>query len=106
MTAEPAGADIIGLVTSVPGVLGIEPGIGTTLRTLDARIRRAPGAANHFGLHIDSDKGEVVVEVCVDHSRETREIVREIQEVVRTALQGAHSTEPTILVRVQSLSVG
>lgn len=105
MTAKPAGANIIGLVTSVPGVLGIEPGIGTTLRTLDARIRRAPGAAKHFGLHVDTDNGEVVVEVCVDHSRETREIVREIQEVVQTALHGAFSSEPTILVRVQSLSV-
>lgn len=104
MTADPAEADIIGLVTSVPGILGIEPGIGTTLRTLDARIRRDRRAANHFGLHIDSDNGTIVVEVCVDHSRATREIVREIQDVVRTALQGAFSAEPTILVRVQSLS--
>ena len=105
MTAEPAAATIADLVTAVPGVQGIEPGIRTTLRTLDARIRRVRGAAHHFGLHVDRDQNTVVVEVCVDHSRAVRHIVRDIQDVVRTSLQDAFSSAPVVLVRVQSLQV-
>ena len=100
MAAELAGADLLDLVTSVPGVRGIEPGIGSTL---DARIRRTSGATGGVGLHLDRVNATVTVEVGVDHCRPVRETVQEIQDVIRTALREALPSEAVFLVHVQSL---
>ncbi|HIW68446.1 MAG TPA: hypothetical protein H9878_09990, partial [Candidatus Dietzia merdigallinarum] len=74
----PAAADLLAVVTSVPGVHAIEPGLGTALRTIDARVRRSSARTAHFGLHIDTAEGTALVEVCLDRSRPVREGVRDI----------------------------
>lgn len=108
MSTEPTAADLIDLVVAIPGVRGVEPGVGTTIRALDARIRRNGSRATRFGLHLDDTEGTVTVEVCVDHTRPVRESVREIQRVLQNALRdtmpsGASTAGPEIHVRVQSL---
>lgn len=106
MNTEPTAAELIDLVVAVPGVNGIEPGIGTSLRALDARIRRAGSESSHFGLHVDREGCRVTVEVSLDHSRPVRQSVRDIQVVLRNAL-GATAPDGTELeVRVQSLHRG
>lgn len=104
-TGELTAAELVDLVAELPGVRGIEPGVGTTLRTLDARIRRADAGASHFGLHVDSDAGTVKVEICVDRSRPVRESVRDIQQTLQRALRDTLPAETEFHVRVQSLSV-
>lgn len=103
MSTEPTAAELIDLVVATPGVSGIEPGVGTTLRTLDSRIRRADAEANHFGVHVDRADATVTVEVCLDRSRPVRECVRAIQLALREALDGTMPARTEWRVRVQSL---
>ncbi|MFN3600840.1 MAG: transcriptional regulator [Dietzia sp.] len=103
---KPTTAEVIALVVAIPGVNGIEPGIGTTLRALDARIRRAGSDSSHFGLHIDRAERKVTVEVCLDPSRSVRQSVREIQSVLRNALGSTVPDGTELEVRVQSLDRG
>ncbi|MDX2358520.1 transcriptional regulator [Dietzia sp. PP-33] len=106
MRTEPTAAELIDLVAAVPGVSGIEPGIGTSLRALDARIRRSGSQTSHFGLHVDRAEGSVSVEVCLDRSRPVRDTVRDIQLVLRSALAGTVPDGTELQVRVQSLDPG
>ncbi|GAA4260937.1 transcriptional regulator [Dietzia aurantiaca] len=100
----PAAADLLAVATSVPGVHAIEPGLGTALRTIDARVRRSSARTAHFGLHIDTAEGTALVEVCLDRSRPVREAVRDIQLELRRALAAqAGETAAEVTVRVQSL---
>ncbi|MCT1886657.1 hypothetical protein [Dietzia cinnamea] len=104
MNTEPTAAQLIELVVAIPGVTGIEPGIGTSLRALDARIRRTEPHATHFGLHVDHNARTVTVEVSLNRSRPIRQTVRDIQHALHGAL-AATMPEPTQWqVRVQSLS--
>ena len=104
MRTEPTAAQLIALVVAIPGVAGIEPGIGTSLRALDARIRRTGPHATHFGLHVDHNARTVTVEVSLNRSRPIRQTVRDIQHALHGAL-AATMPEPTQWqVRVQSLS--
>lgn len=102
--AGPTAADLVDLVAAVPGVRGIEPGVATTLRTLDARIRRTGAGSSHFGLHVDRDAATVTVEVCVDRSRPVRESVRDIQHTLQRTLRDALPAGLEVHVRVQSLA--
>lgn len=111
-TAELSASDLLAVVAAVPGVHGIEPGLGTALRTLDARIRRTDSHASHFGLHVDTAAGSTLVEVSLDRSRPVRETVRDIQVALRRALAelADHAGSGTgtgtgteVSVRVQSL---
>lgn len=117
-------ADLVGAVTAVPGVSGLEPGIATTLRALDARLRRSDPAPARYGLVVDRDSGEVTVEIGVSGRLPVRRIVEDVQRAVQRAVSGATTggtdpsdgtsvgTEagrptpgvPRVLVRVQSLS--
>ena len=102
--ATPTAADLLAVVTSVPGVHAIEPGLGTALRTIDARVRRSSARTAHFGLHIDTAEGTALVEVCLDRSRPVREAVRDIQLALRRALAAqAGEADAEVTVRVQSL---
>lgn len=101
--AQMTAADLVDVVTSVPGVGGIEPGIGTTLRALDARIRRTGQPAAHFGVHIDRDAGSVTVEVCVTGPGAVNEVVTDIQRAVGAALRDVFPSGPRVRVRVQSV---
>lgn len=105
MTIEPTAAELIDLVVAVPGVRGIEPGIGTSLRALDARVRRSESRSAHFGLRVDRAEGTVTVEVCLDRTRPVRETVRTIQLALRGALAGSDPDGTELQVRVQSLDI-
>lgn len=109
-TAYLSTTDLLAVVTSVPGVRAIEPGLGTALRTLDARVRRSGTRTAHFGLHIDTAEGTALVEVALDRSRPVRETVRGIQLALRQALASDRDRPGTdaesgseVTVRVQSL---
>lgn len=115
-------ADLVDVVTAVPGVAGLEPGVATTLRTLDARLRRSDPSAARYGLVLDRDRGEVTVEISLSGPLPLRSVVEEVQRAVQRAVAGngagsaaadstaADSTEagsaaaPHVLVRVQSLA--
>lgn len=103
MSSEPTARDLVEMVTSIPGVRGLEPGIGTTLRALDARVRRVGVDRAHFGLDLDRPGGAVTVEVSVDRSRSIRDIVRDVQAALQDALAGSMPAGVDARVRVQSL---
>jgi hypothetical protein len=108
MSTEPApaarAAALIDVVTAVPGVRGIEPGISTTLRTLDARLRRTDASAVRYGLVVDLESGTVTVEIGVIGELPLRSVVEEVQRAVQSALADHGSGGPEVLVRVQSLT--
>lgn len=109
MSAEPAPTPVTGaralidVVTAVPGVLGLEPGIATTLRTLDARLRRSDPSAARYGLVIDPGTGAVTVEISVGGPHPVRAVVEEVQRAVQHAVGETAAGRPQVLVRVQSL---
>lgn len=105
MTTDPTATQLIDLVTAVPGVTGIEPSIGTSLRALDVRIRRSGTQTAHFGLHVNRAEGSVSVEVCLDRTRPLRETVRDIQLALRGALANTTPGRAELQVRVQSLDI-
>ncbi|WP_313818380.1 hypothetical protein [Citricoccus sp.] len=102
-TGAVTAADLISVVEAVPGVRGIEAGIATTLRSLDARLRRQHTDHVRFGMVIDPVTGQVVVEIALTVLRPVWQIVAEVQGAVQAALQDA-GTGREVLVRVQSLS--
>lgn len=104
MRTEPTASELVDLVVAIPGVAGIEPGIGTSLRALDARIRRTGPHATHFGLHIDHSGGTVTVEVSLDRSRPVRDTVQDIQHTLQNALAATTPESTRWQVRVQSLT--
>lgn len=106
MRTEPTAAELIALVESIPGVSGIEPGIGTALRVLDARIRRTGPGSTRRGLLVDRVDNTVTVEVCLDRSRPIRDSVGDIQLVLRDALGDTVPAGTELQVRVQSLDRG
>lgn len=106
MSTEPTARALVDVVTAVRGVCGIEPGVGTTLRTLDSRVRRSGIDQSHFGLHLDRTSGSLVVEVSLDRTRPIRDTVRDIQAALRAALASGAPAETTVRVRVQSLDPG
>lgn len=86
------------------GVSGLEPGIATTLRTLDARLRRNDSSANRYGLVIDRDSGRVTVEIGVRGPTPVRRIVEDVQRAIQRAAGDPGIGAPQVLVRVQSLT--
>lgn len=107
MRTEITAADLITVVCAVPGVEGLEAGIASTLRTLDARIRRDGAAHSRYGLIVDSTAGTVTVEVALNRHAPVRAIVEAVQRAVRDALASAEPRSHVgwqVLVRVQSIS--
>lgn len=128
MTTEDTAAALVRIVTGVPGVRGIEPGITSALRTLDAHLRGQDGQVARFGIVVD-DAQRTTIEVGLDGSRPIRQVVRDIQATVMQTLgqpeepdgpeaesphadgggqrpqHGADARpRPSVTVRVQSLS--
>lgn len=97
-------ATLVDVVSAVPGVNGLEPGIATTLRTLDARLRRGDTSAARCGLVIDRAGGRIIVEIAVSGALPVRRIVEDVQRAVHRGVAGPGTTAPEVLVRVQSLS--
>lgn len=101
--------DLIGVVTAVPGVRGIEPGVASTLRTLDARLRRHNPSAARYGLIVDQETGDVTVEVALYSDLPVRSVVEDVQRSILRALGHTETGRvepgrPRVLVRVQSLT--
>ncbi|WP_167149525.1 transcriptional regulator [Actinomyces sp. ZJ308] len=119
MTTSLSAAELAKLVTAVPGVRGIEPGIGSTLRAIGSRIQQQDPRQARFGIIVEAGSQRAVIEIGIDGSRPVKEIVRDVQETIIGALSqagvhdngseatrpsdvGARST-PRVTVRVQSL---
>ncbi|MCR2053531.1 transcriptional regulator [Actinomyces bowdenii] len=94
MTTEDTAAALVRTVTAIPGVRGIEPGIASALRILDAHLRGQDGQVARFGIVVD-DAQRTTIEVGLDGSRPIRQVVRDIQAAVMQALhQPEESNEP------------
>lgn len=101
----PVGAaTLVDVVTAVPGVAGLEPGVATTLRSLDARLRRGDTSAARYGLVIDRESGRVVVEIAVSGALPVRRVVEDVQRAVHRAVSDTDAPAREVLVRVQSLA--
>ena len=122
MTTSLSAAELANLVTAVPGVRGIEPGIGSTLRAIGSHIRQQDPRQARFGVVVEAGSHRAVIEIGIDGSRPVREIVHDVQETIIRSLSeagepddtpearedygspgvGGRST-PQVTVRVQSL---
>ena len=110
MTINLSAAELTHVVTAVPGVRGIEPGIGSTLKAIGSRMSGDPATAR-FG--IESGAQKVIIEIGIDGSRAVKEIIRDVQEAVLRSLSQASreggasgsgsKPQPQVRVRVQSL---
>ena len=122
MTTSLSAAELTHLVTAVPGVRGIEPGIGSTLRALGSRMRQQDSQQARFGVIVEEGSRQAVIEIGIDGSRPVKDIVRDVQEaVIRSLSQAGESGDasearedsgssdvgeqsaPQVTVRVQSL---
>ncbi len=121
MTTSLSAAELANLVTAVPGVRGIEPGIGSTLRAIGSRIRQQDPQQARFGVIVEEGSRRVVIEIGIDDSRPVKDIVRDVQEtIIRSLSQAGDSDDasearedsdscigdqraPRVTVRVQSL---
>ena len=112
MTISLSAAEFTHVVTAVPGVRGIEQGIGSTLKAIGSRRSGDPATAR-FGIIIESGAQKVIIEIGIDDSRTVKEIVRDVQEAVLRSLSQANreggvsgsdsKPQPQVRVRVQSL---
>ena len=107
MTIKLSAAELTHVVTAVPGVRGIEPGIGSTLKAIGSRMSGDPAAAR-FGIIIESGGQKVLIEIGIDGSRKVKEIVHNVQEAVLASRKGGalgsgSKPQPQVRVRVQSL---
>ena len=122
MTTNLSAAELAHLVTTVPGVRGIEPGIGSTLRAIGSRMRQQDPQQARFGVIIEEGSSRAVIEIGVDGSRPVKDIVRDVQEAITRSLSQAgesgdpsearegsgsfdvgEQSAPQVTVRVQSL---
>ena len=122
MTTSLSAAELAHLVTAVPGVRGIEPGIGSTLRALGSRMRQQDPQQARFGVIVEEGSSRAVIEIGVDGSRPVKDIVRDVQEAIIGSLSQANESDdaseaqegsgssdvgeenmPQVTVRVQSL---
>ena len=106
MTIKLSAAKLTHVVTGVPGVRGIEPGIGSTLKAIGSHMSGDLADAR-FGIIIESGE-KVIVEIGIDGSRKVKEIVHNVQEAVLASREGGASgsgskPRPQVRVRVQSL---
>ena len=122
MTTSLSAAELTHLVTAVPGVRGIEPGIGSTLRALGSRMRQQDSQQARFGVIVEEGSRQAVIEIGIDGSRPVKDIVRDVQETILRSLSQAsesgdasearessdssdvgEQSAPQVTVRVQSL---
>ena len=122
MTTNFSAAELAHLVTAVPGVRGIEPGIRSTLKAIGSRIGQQNPQQARFGVIVEAGSRRAVIEIGIDDSRPVKDIVRDVQETIIRALsqvseagdasdaqEGSGSSgtgdrdAPRVTVRVQSL---
>ena len=98
--ATSSAARLVEVVTPIPGVRGIEPGITSALKVFSTRVRGDDDTAR-YGVTIDHDAQTVIIEVGVTGDRPIIETVKQIQQAVLEELeQGDYTAE----VRVKSLT--
>lgn len=122
MTTSLSAAELAHLVTAVPGVRAIEPGIGSTLRAIGSHMRQQDPQQARFGVIVEEGSSRAVIEIGVDGSRPVKDIVRDVQEAIIGSLSQASESDgaseaqegsgssavgdqsaPQVTVRVQSL---
>ena len=122
MTTSLSAAELAHLVTAVPGVRGIEPGIGSTMRAIGSHIRQQEPRQARFGVVVEAGSRRAVIEIGIDSSRPVKDIVRDVQETIIRSLSQAGECDdasesredsgssgvgdrdtPQVTVRVQSL---
>ena len=122
MTTNLSAAELAHLVTAVPGVRGIEPGIGSTLRAIGSHIRQQDPHQARFGVVVEAGSRRAIIEIGIDSSRPVKVIVRDVQETIIRSLSQAGECDdasesredsgssgvgdrdtPQVTVRVQSL---
>ena len=95
MTTNLSAAELANLVTAVPGVRGIEPGIGSTLRAIGSHIRQQDPRQARFGVVVEAGSRRAVIEIGIDGSRPVREIVHDVQETIIRSLSEAGEPDDT-----------
>ena len=121
MTTSLSAAELAHLITAVPGVRAIEPGIGSTLRALGSHMRQQDPQQARFGVIVEEGSRRAVIEIGIDGSRPVKDIVRDVQEtIIRSPVPGGRvgrplrgpgglrllareQSAPQVTVRVQSL---
>ena len=106
MTTSLSAAELANLVTAVPGVRGIEPGIGSTLRAIGSHIRQQDPRQARFGVVVEAGSRRAVIEIGIDGSRPVREIVHDVQETIIQSLSEAGEPDDTSEAREDSGSPG
>ena len=122
MTTNFSAAELAHLVTAVPGVRGIEPGIRSTLKAIGSRIGQQNPQQARFGVVVEAGSRRAVIEIGIDGSRPVKDIVRDVQETIIRSLSQVNESgdasdtqedsgssgagdrdAPRVTVRVQSL---
>ena len=106
MTTSLSAAELAHLVTAVPGVRGIEPGIGSTLRTISNYIRQRDPQQARFGVVVEAGSRRAVIEIGIDGSRPVKDIVRDVQETIIRSLSQVRESGGTSDDRESSGSSG
>ena len=106
MTTSLSAAELANLVTAVPGVRGIEPGIGSTLRAIGSHIRQQDPRQARFGVVVEAGSCRAVIEIGIDGSRPVKEIVHDVQETIIRSLSEAGEPDDTSEAREDSGSPG
>ena len=106
MTTSLSAAELANLVTAVPGVRGIEPGIGSTLRAIGSRIQQQDPRQARFGVVVEAGSCRAVIEIGIDGSRPVKEIVHDVQETIIQSLSEAGEPDDTSEAREDSGSPG
>ena len=111
MTTNLSAAKLTHVVTAVNFVIGIEPGVGSTLKAIGSHMSGDLADAR-FGIIIESGE-KVIIEIGIDGSRKVKEIVRDVQEAVLRSSSQANresgtsesgsKSQPHVMVRIQSL---
>ena len=106
MTTSLSAAELAHLVTAVPGVRAIEPGIGSTLRALGSRMRQQDPQQARFGVIVEEGSSRAVIEIGIDGSRPVKDIVRDVQETIIRSLSQADDRDDALEAREDSGSSG
>ena len=106
MTTSLSAAELANLVIAVPGVRGIEPGIGSTLRAIGSRIRQQDPRQARFGVVVEAGSQRATIEIGIDGSRPVKEIVRDVQETIIRVLSETGENDDASQAREDSCSSG
>lgn len=105
MSEQWSAADLVELVSGVPGVGGVEPSLGSTLRSVDAMFRGTPRRQVRYGVSVDRGAARVELEMSMDGEQPVRDAVVALQRAVKQVLAtSGDGREWVVVVRVQSVA--